>query len=187
MVSEAPKRATYEDVLAAPEHLVAEVLEGTLYTQPRPRIRHAKAASVLGEELGGPFRRGRGGPGGWQLLDGPELHLGADILVPDIAGWRRSTLPDLVDEAYLTVRPDWLCEVLSPATQRIDRVIKLPIYRREQVPHVWLIDPSAKTLEVYRLDGASYRLLDTYAEDAVIRAEPFEAVELELGFLWLGG
>jgi Uma2 family endonuclease len=111
--------------------------------------------------------------------------LASDVVVPDLAGWRRSTLPELPDEAYLTVRPDWLCEVLSPSTQRTDRVLKLSLYRREAVPYVWLLDPAAKTLEILRLDGASYRLLDTFADDARVRAEPFDASELELAALWL--
>jgi Uma2 family endonuclease len=185
--SQAPKRAGYEDVLAAPPHVIAEVLEGTLYTQPRPAMRHARATSELGVELGSRFGRGRGGPGGWIILDEPELHLGAapDILVPDLAGWRLTTLPELQDVAYLTVAPDWVCEVISPGTRRVDRVVKMPIYRREGVPHLWLVDPEAKTLELFRLDGESYRLVDTYAEDARVRAEPFDAVELELGALWL--
>jgi Uma2 family endonuclease len=184
MGSEAPKRAGYRDVLDAPEHLVAEVIDGTLYTQPRPRLSHARAASTLGGGLELPFGSGNGGPGGWSLLDEPELHLSADIVVPDLAGWRRSTLPELPDAAFLSVRPDWACEVLSPSTQRTDRVLKMPLYRREGVPHVWLIDPDAKTLEVYRLDGENYRLLDSYADDVAIRAEPFDAIALELGALW---
>jgi Uma2 family endonuclease len=184
MGSKPPRRAGYEDVLNAPPHLIAEVIDGALHTQPRPLLAHAHAASVLGEELGGPFRSGRGGPGGWILLDEPELHLGPHIVVPNLAGWRRSTLPELPDEAFLSVRPDWLCEVLSPSTQRPDRVLKMPLYRREGVPHVWLIDPDAKTLEVYRLDGANYRLLDSDADQALIRAEPFDAFELDLGALW---
>jgi Uma2 family endonuclease len=184
MGSEAPKRAGYEDVVSAPPHLVAEVIDGVLHTQPRPRLTHAHAASVLGEELGGPFRSGRGGPGGWILLDEPELHLAADIIVPNLAGWRRATLPELPDAAFLSVRPDWVCEVLSPSTQRTDRVLKMPMYRRELVPHVWLIDPDAKTLEVYRVDGANYRLIDSYAEEVPVRAEPFEAIVLDLGALW---
>jgi Uma2 family endonuclease len=165
---------------------VAEVLDGVLYLQPRPRIAHAHVASVLGAELFGPFHRGRGGPGGWIILDEPELHLGRepDIIVPDIAGWQRSTLPELRDTAFLTVAPDWVCEVLSPATQSKDRVLKLPIYRRERVAHVWLVDADAHTLEVYALDGESYRLLDSCAEDARVAARPFEAFTLELGVLW---
>jgi Uma2 family endonuclease len=120
------------------------------------------------------------------LLDEPELHLGAepDILVPDLAGWRRTTLPELPNAAFLTVPPDWACEVLSPRTHRTDRVVKMPVYRRERVGHVWLVDPDAKTLEVYRLDGDTYRLLDTFGDEARVRAEPFDAIELELGALW---
>ncbi|HEY4160132.1 MAG TPA: Uma2 family endonuclease, partial [Polyangiaceae bacterium] len=155
MGSEAVRRATYEDVLAAPSHQVAEVLFGTLYTSPRPAMPHAQAASTLGEELGPPFKRGKGGPGGWIILDEPELHLGSepDIIVPDLGGWRRSTLPELPDAAYVTVAPDWVCEVLSPSTRRMDRTLKLPIYARERVQHAWLVDPIDQTVEVLRLDG----------------------------------
>jgi Uma2 family endonuclease len=184
MGSTAPRRADYNDVINAPADVIAEVIDGVLHTHPRPRTIHAQTATVLGEELGNPFRRGRGGPGGWILLDKPELHLGEDIVVPDLAGWRRSTLPELPDAAYLTVRPDWCCEVLSPSTQRNDRVLKLPLYRREGVAHVWLVDPGARTLEVFRLDGDTYRLLYSHADDARVRAEPFEAFELELSALW---
>jgi Uma2 family endonuclease len=185
--SKAPRRASYDDVLAAPAHVIAEVLDGVLHTQPRPNLRHARVSSELGVELGAAFGRRRGGPGGWILLDEPELHLGPgpDILVPDLAGWRLTTLAEVPDVPYLTVAPDWVCEVLSSSTRRTDRVVKMPIYRRERVQHVWLIDPEAKTLEVFRLDGDSYRLIDTFAEDARVRAEPFDAIELELGALWL--
>lgn len=186
MSAPACRRATYQDVLDAPPRELAELIDGVLYTHPRPALPHAQATSVLGEELGPPFKRGRGGPGGWILLDEPELHLGVepDILVPDLAGWRRETLPELPDAAFLTTPPDWLAEVSSPSTLRFDRVQKLPIYQREQVPHVWLIDPAAQLLEVLRLDGASYRLVATHGGDAKVRAEPFDAIELELAALW---
>jgi Uma2 family endonuclease len=186
MVSQAPRRASYEDVLRAPPHVIAELIAGTLHTQPRPTVLHARASSSLGAELGAPFERARGGPGGWLILDEPELHLGAepDILVPDLAGWRRTTLPELPDVPFLTLAPDWVCEVLSPGTRRHDRVLKLPLYKRERVAHVWLVDPEAKTLEVYKLDGDSYRLLSTHAESEVVHAEPFEVFALELGVLW---
>lgn len=120
----------------------------------------------------------------WVILDEPELHLGADILVPDIAGWRRSRMPEIPDVAYFDLAPDWLAEVLSPGTQSMDRSRKLPIYRRERVAHVWLVDPLAQLLEVYRLDGDTYRLVAAHSDDAVIRAEPFDAIELSLGYLW---
>jgi Uma2 family endonuclease len=175
---------SYEDVLAAPAHKVAEILNGALYLSPRPATPHAVAASALGGELGGAFGRGRGGPGGWIIVDEPELHLGSDILVPDLAGWRREVLPRLPNAPYLTLAPAWICEVLSPPTSRLDRAEKLPVYARERVRHAWLLDPIARTLEVLRLDGERWVILATYAGEARCRAEPFEAVELELGILW---
>jgi len=180
------KRATYEDALNAPANTVAEVLDGTLYTHPRPAMPHALAGSALGEELGPPFKRGVNGPGGWMILDEPELHLGPepDIIVPDLAGWRRERMPAVPHAAYLTVAPDWACEVISPSTEDIDRAEKMPIYARENVAHVWLVDPLLKTLEVFRLDGESYRMVHTWRGSASVRAEPFDAIELELAILW---
>lgn len=185
-MSLAPKRATYEDVLHADPLLVAEVIDGVLHTSPRPATQHALASSALGEELGPPFKRGKGGPGGWIILDEPELHLGPepDILVPDLAGWRRETLPALPDAPYLTIRPDWVAEVLSPSTRKWDRVLKLPVYQRERVEHVWFVDPEAKTLEILKLDGATYRLIVTFAGTEPVRAEPFDAIELDIAALW---
>ena len=145
------------------------------------------AASELGYELIGPYGRGRGGPGGWIILDEPELHLGPepDIVVPDLAGWRRQTMPELPDEPYITLRPDWVGEVLSPSTQARDRGEKLRLYLREGVVHVWLIDPAVYTLEVFRLDGESYRLVGVHSGPATVQAEPFDAAPLELASLWL--
>lgn len=176
--------ATYQDVLNAPPTAIAEVIGGELSVQPRPSSLHTSVATALGEELGPPFKRGRGGPGGWMLLDEPELHLGADVVVPDLAGWRRERMPELPDVAYLSLAPDWVAEVLSPSTFRIDRIRKPPIYARERVAHVWLIDPSAQTLEVLRLDASTYRIVLTAAGDERVRAEPFDAIELELGVWW---
>jgi Uma2 family endonuclease len=184
----APKRATYQDVLDAPPGVIAEVIAGVLRTQPRPAARHATAASVLGEELGPPFPRGRGGPGGWVILDEPELHLGSepDIVVPDLAGWWRQRMPEVPDAAFLTLAPDWVCEVLSPSTAAVDRAEKMPVYAREHVRHLWLVDPTAKTLEVFRLEGTSYLLAHVWRDETRVRAEPFDAIELELGLLWNG-
>ena len=176
--------ATYADLLAAPSHLVAEILDGELHTSPRPAPRHADAATGLGGALRGPFDRGRGGPGGWRILGEPELHLGRDVVVPDIAGWRRARLPQLPDQAYVEVAPDWICEVLSPSTAAIDRVKKLTIYAREGVGHAWLVDPIDQTLEVLALEGSRWVLVATYAGADVVRAEPFDAIDLDLTLLW---
>ncbi len=178
------RRATYQDVLDAAPNLVAEILAGELHTSPRPALPHATSASVLGMDIGGAFQRGRGGPGGWWILYEPELHLGEDIVVPDLAGWRRERMPESPTGAFSELAPDWACEVLSPSTARTDRVLKVPIYAREGVKHVWLVDPLAQTLEVLRLEGQSYLLAGSYGGDANVRAEPFDAIELELAALW---
>lgn len=180
----AKKLATYDDLLALPEHVVGEIVDGELIVSPRPAIRHAQAASALGVELGSPFARGRGGPGGWVLLFEPELHVAGQVLVPDLAGWRRARLPQLPDGAFFELAPDWVCEVLSPATAAFDRSRKLAHYAEARVQHAWLVDPTIETLEVLRLDGDGWRIAGTFAGGAPVRAEPFEAVELELAALW---
>lgn len=178
-------RATYEDLLRVPDHLVAEILEGELVTTPRPAARHANTAFRLSAIIGAPFGEGRGGPGGWTFLIEPELHLHDDIVVPDLAGWRSERLPSVPDVPFLTLPPDWLCEILSPSTERMDRLRKLRIYSREAVAHVWLINPIQRTLEVLRLDEGLWTVAATHGgdEDSVV-VEPFGAVALELSRLW---
>jgi Uma2 family endonuclease len=176
--------ATYDDLLKVPSHLVAEILDGDLHVSPRPAPRHADASSGVGGLLWGPFDRGRGGPGGWRILDEPELHLAADVIVPDLAGWRRERLPSLPEQAHFSLAPDWVCEVLSPSTASIDRVKKLSIYAREQVQHAWLVDPLVRTIEVLRLENGRWSIVATFADLGVVRAEPFEAIELDLSLLW---
>lgn len=182
----AARRATYQDVLDAPPHVIAQVAGGVLYTHPRPAMPHANVGSSLGVLLGAPFRFGKGGPGGWVLLYEPELHLGRepDILVPDIAGWRRERMPEVPSAAYSTLAPDWLCEILSPSTERFDREIKLSIYLREQVRHLWLIDPLAQTLEAYAHAGRAWEPLAVHRGAGLVRVPPFDAVALDLGELF---
>lgn len=186
MIEAARKRATYEDVLAVDPRKVAQVVDGVLYTQPRPSLLHAQVTTELTSTLNPPFRHGRGGPGGWIFLIEPELHLGPepDILVPDLAGWRRSRMPRVPAQPYHTLAPDWLAEVLSPSTARFDRGLKLPVYASEGVGHAWLLDPIARTVEVLRLDGVGYRLVGTWGGDEDARLEPFEDVTIELRSLW---
>ena len=186
MVLPARRGATYDDVLRAPPNMIAEVIFGVLHTQPRPTLRHAAASSHLGVVLGNPFRFGVGGPGGWVIYDEPEIHLGSapDILVPDLAGWKRERLSDLAeDAAFTTIVPDWVCEVLSPSTQAIDRAEKMEIYGREKVNHVWLVDPIARTLEIYAHADAGWHRLAVFRDDALVRAAPFEVFEFQLGVL----
>jgi Uma2 family endonuclease len=176
--------ALYEEYLAVPSHLRAEIIGGTLYVLPRSSPRHANATSVLGGELSGPFQRGRSGPGGWWILDEPELQLDPkEPIVPDLAGWRIERMPELPEAAYFTVAPDWVCEVLSQSTEKIDRDEKLPYYAHHRVRHVWLLDPSDKRLEVHALDDdGRWRAVRIYEGDGVVRSEPFDAIEF--GALW---
>lgn len=177
--------ATYDQILALPENVVGEIVDGALYTHPRPAPRHARAATRLTGELGPPFDRGKDGPGGWVILVEPELHLGGNVLVPDLAGWRRETMPELqVEKAYFEQTPDWVCEVLSPSTASLDRGPKRRVYAKHGVRHVWLLDPTVHTLEILELDGNGYRILDVFSGDEVVRAVPFDAIELELSALW---
>jgi Uma2 family endonuclease len=176
--------ATYADIEALPPNMVGEIVHGVLYAQARPASPHAAATSALSDELGPPFKRGKGGPGGWVILFEPELHLREDVLVPDLAGWRRERMPEMPHVAAFDLSPDWVCEVLSGSTQKLDRGAKLPVYARERVPHVWFVDPIEQYLEVLRLDGETYRIIATHVADARVRAEPFDAIDLELKNLW---
>lgn len=176
--------AIYADLMAVPEHLVAEILFGALVTHPRPAPRHALAASRLGVEIGGPFDKGSGGPGGWIILDEPELHLGPHVVVPDMAGWRRERLPRLPDTAWFETAPDWVCEFLSPKTERHDRGAKQTIYALWGVPHMWLVNPVLRLLEAYELREAKWLRLDVFQDDALVAAPPFAEVPFELARLW---
>ena len=185
MASSVRRPATYEDLLRVPAHKVAEVVDGELHVSPRPASRHALASSGLGSVLWASFHRGgHGGPGGWWILDEPEFHLGGDVLVPDLAGWRGERLPEFPDTPAFTLAPDWLCEVVSPGTERLDRAKKVPVYAREGVRHLWLVNPLARTLDVYRLAQGRWLLLVTHEGAMAVRAEPFDAVELDLAPLW---
>ncbi|HET9955982.1 MAG TPA: Uma2 family endonuclease [Polyangiaceae bacterium] len=184
MADSARRRANYDDLRDVPPHLIAEILQGELVTSPRPGPPHAQAASSLAGELYAPFHRGRGGPGGWIILNEPELHLRGDILVPDIAGWRRERMPALPVSAAFELAPDWICEVLSASTASTDRAVKVPIYAREKIGHIWLVDPVLQILEVLRLDGPGYRIAGVWRGDVTVQCEPFETLPIRLLDLW---
>jgi Uma2 family endonuclease len=176
--------ATYQDVLDAPPNMVAEIVRGALHLHPRPASRHVVAHSVLGAKLTNPFGLGEGGPGGWWILDEPEVHFGPDVLVPDIGGWRRERMPSMPDTAWFEVVPDWVCEVLSPGTRRIDLTDKRAVYAEHGVAYLWLVDPLARTLEAFALDGGRWVLIASLRDDAEVRVAPFDAVAFPLDALW---
>ena len=181
------KRATYEDVLNAPENKVAEILDGELFLSPRPAPRHAVASSEIGMAIGPPFHRGVGGPGGWWILDEPELHLGEQVVVPDLAGWRRERMPAIPEAAFFSLAPDWVCEVLSPSTARIDRGRKLRIYAEAGVRARLARQPPGTDARGAAACATARGRSSRCGSDAdAVRVEPFEAIELELGRLWAG-
>ena len=180
----ARRRATYADLEAAPEHLVAELIGGELVTHPRPRPRHGIATAELSAELGPKFGRGRNGPGGWLFIDEPQLALGEDVVVPDLAGWRLPRATFDIDEVNVEVAPDWVCEVLSPSTEHYDRGAKRWIYANAGIAHLWLLDPRAKLLEAFQLTGGKWLLLGavTHADD--VSLPPFDAISFPLANLF---
>ena len=179
----------YSELEALPETLIGEIIGGRLHTQPRPAGPHALASSGLGADLHGAFHRGRGGPGGWWIIDEPELHFVRDqeVLVPDIAGWRTARMPRIPEDQRFEVVPDWVCEVLSPSTASKDRVIKMSVYAKFGVPYVWLVDPLVRTLETFALDGGRWVVTGLFKDADTVAIEPFEVFRLELGALWAPG
>jgi Uma2 family endonuclease len=182
-------RATYQDVIDAPELLIAEILGGELVLTPRPGPPHSSAAMRLIHRLATPFGDAVGGPGGWIFLYKPELHFeanGLEVVVPDLVGWRRERLPEMPKTAAFHVAPDWVCEVLSPSTEHIDRSRKMAIYAREKVGHLWLLDPRRRSLEAYSLADGAWRAEGVWdaAADVGARVAPFGAHALVLTDLW---
>ncbi len=184
MAKPALKETLFDEFMALPEHHIGEIIHNVLYSQPRPAPKHAHTYSTLGYTVGGPFHGGIGGPGGWWILDEPELHINEHILVPDIAGWKRERMPALPDTAWFDLVPDWVCEILSPSTAQKDRMVKMPVYAELGVRHLWLIDPEIRTLEVYQLENKRWSLMASLSEDDKVSAVPFDAIEFNLDTLW---
>jgi Uma2 family endonuclease len=184
MAARVQQHATYEDLLRLPENMVGELIDGELYASPRPAGPHTNAASALGFTLGPTFQWGRGGPGGWWIFDEPELHLGRNVLVPDLAGWRRERMPEYPTNHIFSIVPDWICEVTSPSNGRLDRLKKLPIYARGDVDYAWIVEPEQQTIESYQRQDDRWILLNTYGEEPLVRIAPFDAIEIDLSLIW---
>lgn len=184
MAEPTTKRATYADLEAVPPHLVAEIIDGELVTHPRPSPRHAATAIALGTELSGPFQKGQAGPGGWVFFVEPEVGFDSQLLVPDIAGWKRQRLSAYPDTNYFTIAPDWVCEILSGSTEKRDRTVKMRAYADGGVPHLWLIDPRLQILEAFELNARRWLKIGAWNSDDSVAAPPFDAVSISLADLW---
>ena len=185
MAEAAPKPTIYEELEAVPRHLVAEIIGGSLVTHPRPAPRHAAASAVLTRKLVGPFQDDPDGPGGWIFLDEPELHLGDEVVVPDLAGWRRERLSRPPDAAWLDITPNWVCEILSGSTETRDRTVKMRIYAAAGISHLWLVDPRQQLLEAFERNGQGlWTVIGAWSSDDEVRAAPFDAIAFSLAGLW---
>lgn len=182
-----PKKqsATYEDLLCLPDNVIGEILAGELHTQPSPSPHHSLASTLLTTVIADSYDRSSiQGPCGWWILSKPECHLCSDIVVPDIAGWRQSTLPELPETAWIDIRSDWVCEVLSPSTAQNDRVLKRLIYAREGVGHYWIVNPIERILEAFAFQHGSWVLIAALQDDNPAAIAPFEQLLFDLGRLW---
>lgn len=186
MTEPAKKGATYNDLYAIPENMTGEIIAGELIVTPRPSRKHAAATTLLTSRLVPPYQFGEGGgPGGWIILVEPEIGLGENIVVPDLAGWKRERFPFQEETNWISVAPDWVCEILSPSTLRLDKVRKMPLYAQFGVKYIWLLDPAAMTLDAFQNEAHRWVLLGSYAEQDQVRLAPFPEIELKLGDLWL--
>jgi Uma2 family endonuclease len=184
MAARHTRPAKYTDLERLPGNLIGEIIDGDLYAWPRPGPAHARCSSALGMDIGSPYDRGRGGPGGWWIFDEPELQFDHQVLVPGLAGWRRERMPVLPKTHVFDVSPDWICEILSPGTARIDRGKKMRIYGEQQVSYLWLLDPLQQTMETYQLVERRWVILRNYTGNDVVRAEPFPLAEVDLASIW---
>ena len=178
------ERDLYAELEALPDNMVGEIINGALYAHPRPARGHGSAATELATDVNASFGRGRGGPGGWKFIMEQELHLGPHVVVPDISGWKLERYPSHEQTPYTIVPPDWLCEILSPSTSKLDRLQKLKIYAEFGVPHCWYVDPTAQSLEVFVLSGTSYLVGPTFTGADPVAAPPFETHTIDLSLLW---
>jgi Uma2 family endonuclease len=186
MTEAAKKVATYEDLYSIPENMTGEIIDGELIVTPRPSRRHTFAGSALDKSIGPIYQFGRGGgPGGWIIIVEPEVGFAEHIFVPDLAGWKKERFPYTEETNWISVSPDWVCEVLSPGTFRVDRTKKLTIYAQHGVSHIWLVDPVAESVEVFKLESGRWFLFAVFSENEKMRTEPFDEIEIELADLWL--
>ena len=179
------ERATYQDILDAPAGLIAEIVNGALHTQPQPATPHQRVMTILTTKLASAFDLGETGPGGWTILAEPEVHFpNGDVFVPDLAGWRRETMPQFEVAPHIKTTPDWVCEILSPGTRTFDLTEKRPAYAAFGIGHLWIIDPEARSLDAYSLQGDKWLLEGTLRDDDDVALPPFDAITFNLSQLW---
>ena len=177
----------YGQLLDLPENQVGEIIHDQLYVQPRPSWLHGQAEGSIIAGLHTLYRRDGGKTDGWWIIPEPEIHFRRDqeVLVPDIAGWRKARLPTPPKDHRCEVIPDWVCEILSPSTEQKDRTIKMPLYARYHIPFLWLVHPILKTVEVFMLHQEQWQSVGVFSGDTQIVMPPFDTITLDLALWWV--
>ncbi|MBU6160675.1 MAG: Uma2 family endonuclease [Myxococcales bacterium] len=177
--------ALYAELEALPDHVTGEIIAGELVASPGSGLDHAEALSEAVSQLRRGFgQSGWGGPRRWRLLAEPELHLGVDVLVPDLAGWYADRLGSTRGRTVLTLAPDWVCEILSPSTATRDRGVKADCYAKHGVRWLWLVDPVEEFIEAWELVAQRWTRLGVWSGNEVAAIPPFETLPLELCRWW---
>lgn len=199
MADPAHKLATYEDLLALPEGVRGEVIGGELVIVP-PTVptdggarmmspsalpRHGRVQRALSRYIGGPFDDDIEGPEGWWIFNECDVAVTVhDVLTPDMLGYRRARMPNFPDDRPLTIPPDWVCEILSPSTERRDRTVKADLYHLAGVAWYWLVHPERRMLEAWAREDEGWRRLGAWTDEQRARITPFDEVELDIARLF---
>jgi hypothetical protein len=184
MAQPAKRAATYADLVAASDLLIAEIIFGRLVTHRRGDIHHNGTLDLLMHALAPVIWNKSRHPQSWICLRRVEVHVGPHVVVPDVAGWRRRRLTPFPEADWIDIAPDWACEVLSPETAVRDRGEKRVVYAKAGVRHLWLVDPALKTLEAFECRSGKWVLLDVFRDDACVAVAPFVDVAFSLSPLW---
>lgn len=179
--------ATYLDLAALGDDARAEIIHGAIIEKAAPSFEHGVAQSALSGTIGQHFGRrgGGGGPGGWWIASEVEVEYAAhEVFRHDVAGWRRERVPEMPHGSPTRIFPDWVCEILSPSNAKRDLVDKLRVLQASGVPHYWILDPVERVLLVHRLEASGYVVALTAAPGERVRAEPFDALEVNVGALF---
>ncbi len=190
-VSTAERRKTNAELCAEadalPPPLVGEVIDGVLYSMPRPSPAHANVEEGIVLDLRGGPRGGGPPPADWYIKIEVEIRFPTDEkAVPDVSGWRSGRIRGHRNDNPITIVPDWICQVLSDGTRRKDLGPKRDMYARHGVCHLWMVDPTAQVLETFSLESdGRWKLLASFVGDAIARALPFEETPLSLERWWL--
>lgn len=180
-------KATFEDLIRPGEDRSVEIIGGDVVEKTSPTMEHGASQGAVMGFLGRRFVRRPGGrwPGGWWIATEVDVEYEPhELYRHDTVGWRRDRVPERPRGRPIRIRPDWVCEILSPSNEKRDLVDKMRVLRASGVGHYWVVNPEEKILVVHRLEAQGYLVVLAASSGDTVRAEPFEAVELRVGVLF---